>query len=73
WGVTPDVGIALDESEVAAIQESRRRVDGSLWCEIPISHHVGSTPWPEPVRDRQLEEALIVARLSDLPKSTGPP
>ncbi|MEK7731494.1 MAG: S41 family peptidase, partial [Planctomycetota bacterium] len=72
WGVTPDVGIALDEREVAAIQESRRRVDGSLWCEIPISHqsipishHVGSTPSPELVRDRQLEEALVLARHSD--------
>lgn len=64
WGVTPDVGIALEEYEVAAIQESRRRVDGSLWCEIPITHHVGLTPSPELVRDRQLEEALVVASLS---------
>ena len=67
WGVTPDVRIALDESEVAAIQESRGRVD--VW---PASN-TGSSPIPELVRDRQLEEALVIARLSDLPKGKGSP
>jgi len=62
WGVTPDVGIALDESEVAAIQESRRRV------EMSPDGNAGSSPTPEQVRDRQLDEALVLARLSDLTK-----
>ena len=65
WGVTPDVKVTLSEDEIQAIQESRRRVDGSLWCEIPISHQVGATPSPELARDRQLDEALVLARLSN--------
>jgi len=67
WGVTPDVGIALDKSEVAAIQESRRKVD-----ESPAGN-AGSSPMPEQVRDRQLEEALVLARRTDLAKSKGSP
>jgi len=66
WGVTPDVGIALDESEVAAIQESRRRVD------VSPAGNAGSAPPPELIRDRQLEEALGLARFSD-PRSKGTP
>ncbi len=58
WGVTPDVGVALDENEVAAIQESRRKVDAS-----PVEV-TGPTPPQELVRDRQLEEALVLTRIS---------
>ena len=67
WGVTPDVKVTLSEDEIQAIQELRRRVDVS-----PAVNAV-SSPTPELVRDRQLEEALAIARLSDLPKSKVTP
>jgi carboxyl-terminal processing protease len=56
WGITPDVKVTLSEDEIQAIQESRRRVDVS-----PAVNAV-SSPMPELVRDRQLEEALAIAR-----------
>jgi len=67
WGVTPEVRVALDESEVAGIQESRRRLDGS-----PTGGG-RPTPSPGPIRDRQLEEALVLARLSDHREGKGSP
>ena len=67
WGVTPDVVIVLDESEFQAIQKLHRSVD------VAPAGNAGSTPMSELVLDRQLEEALILARLSDLSKGNKTP
>ncbi len=66
WGVTPDREVALEESEVQAIQESRRKVD-----ELPnrklesagvLDRRELRLPERALVLDRQLEEALALVR-----------
>lgn len=77
WGVTPDAAIDLDESEVAAIQESRRRVDIPPGRASAAPVVEGSQdlrlPGPELVRDRQLEEALVLARRPDRTQTKSKP
>jgi len=59
WGVKPDVGIVLSDEEVQAIQVARRALDVGPG-EIPDSSANGLAL--EIARDRQLREALEVAR-----------
>ncbi len=57
WGVIPDVIVPLERDELAALQESRRRTDGPMDGQPAADFSA-----PEVVPDRQLEQAVLVAR-----------
>jgi len=71
WGVTPDLEVTLDKSEVQAIHQSRRMVDESPDKEVespgvPVRRDL---PLPGLVLDRQLGEALVLLSRSSPAKS----